>query len=67
MHIKERKRQRWEREALMSNHFWISHCWYDVEKLTVPGSGNLNLSFSLAQEKVLCEKNERKMCYILFY
>ena len=31
------------------------------------GSNNLNLSFSGAQEKVLCEKDNRKMCYILSY
>ena len=31
--------------ALMSNLYLISHQWYDVEKLTVPGSSNLNLFF----------------------
>ena len=52
--------------ALMSNLYLISHHWYDMEKLTVPGSSNLNLSFSGAQQNVLCEKDEEKMCYILF-
>ena len=37
-----------------------------MEKLTVPGSSNLNLSFSGVHQKVLCEKYERKMCYICF-
>ena len=40
--------------ALMDNLCLISHRWYDVEKLTVPGSSNLNLSFSGAQQKFLC-------------
>ena len=53
--------------ALMSNLCLISHRWHDVEKLTVPGSSNLNLSFSGAQQNVLCQKDERKMWYILFY
>ena len=41
-------------EELISNLCLISHRWYDVEKLTVPGSSNLNLSFSGAQQKFLC-------------
>ena len=56
-----------DRGALMSNLCLISHRSYNVEKLTVPGGCNLNLSFSGAQQKVLCSKDERKMCYILFY
>ena len=40
--------------ALMKKFYLISHRWYDVEKLSVPGSSNLNLSFSGAQQKVLC-------------
>ena len=43
-----------ERGALMSNFCLISHRWYDVEKLPVPDSSNLNFSFSGAQQKVLC-------------
>ena len=31
--------------ALISNLYLISHQWYHVEKLTVPGSSNLNLFF----------------------
>ena len=42
------------RGSLMSNLCLMSHRWYDVEKLTVPGSTNLNLSFSGALQKVLC-------------
>ena len=41
-------------EELISNLCLTSHRWYDVEKLTVPGSSNLNLSFSGAQQKFLC-------------
>ena len=32
-----------------------------VEKLTVPGSNNLK-----AQHKVLCKRDERKICYVLY-
>ena len=39
--------------ALMMNLCLISHSWYDAEKLTVPGSSNLNLGFSGAQQKFL--------------
>ena len=35
--------------ALMSN---LSPSWYDEEKLTIPGSSNLNLRFLGAQQKV---------------
>ena len=45
--IKQGTRQ--GQEALMSNHCLISHCWYDVENLTVSGSSN-----SKVQQKVLC-------------
>ena len=48
-----------EARALISNHCLINHCWYDLEKLTVPGSSNLK-----KQYKVLCSGNERKICYI---
>ena len=57
--IKEGTRQ--SQGVLMSNDCLISHCLYDVEKLAVPGSGNLE-----AQHKVLLERNERKICFILF-
>ena len=49
----------------MSNGCLISHLWYDVEKLTVPDSSNLNLRFSGAQEKVLSEKHQKK--WVAFY
>ena len=39
----------------------LSHRWCDVEKLTVPGSGNFR-----AQHKVLFKRGEGKICYILF-
>ena len=55
-----------KRVALMSNLCLMSHHWYDVEKRTVPGSINLNLSFPEAQQKGLCWKDERKIFYILF-
>ena len=42
----------------------ISHRWYDVEKLTVPGSRNLNLSFSEAQKKGFFQKMKEK--YVTF-
>ena len=38
----------------MINLCLISHCWYDVEELVVPGSSNLNLNFSRTQQNVLC-------------
>ena len=47
LNMKEGTRQR--QEALMSNHCLINHRWYDVEKITVPGSSNLK-----AQHTVLC-------------
>ena len=43
--------------ALMSNLCLISYRWYDVEKLAVRDSSNLNLSFSRAQQKLLFKKN----------
>ena len=58
LNIKEGMRQR--RGALMSNHFLIGHRWYDMEKLTVPGSSNLK-----AQHKVLCYRDERKISKII--
>ena len=42
------------RRTLMSNLYLISQYWCDVEKVTVPGSSNLNLSFSGAQQKAFC-------------
>ena len=39
--------------TLVSNFFLISHLWYDVEKLTVPSSSNLALSFIRAQQTIL--------------
>ena len=49
--------QGWEEVegVLMRNLCLIrSHHWYDMEKLTVPLSSNLNLSLSGAQQKLLC-------------
>ena len=46
LNIKDGARQ--GQGALMSNHCLRGHCWYDVEKLTVPGS-----SYLKAQLKVL--------------
>ena len=43
-----------EGRALISNLFLISHRWYDVKKLAVPGSRKLNSSFSRTQQNVLC-------------
>ena len=37
------------RGTLISNLCLISHRWYDVEKLTVLGNSNLNLTFSVTQ------------------
>ena len=45
----------------MDNFYLISHHGYDVEKLTAPGSSNLNF---LRAEKKICVK---KMSYMLFY
>ena len=45
------------------NLYLISHCWYDVEKLRVSDSSSLNLSFLGAQQKVLCETDERKISF----
>ena len=52
--------------ALMSNLCLISHLWYDVEKLTLPGSSNLNLSFSGPQQKLMC-KNMKEKCVIFCF
>ena len=52
--ISRRGKGRGGKGASMSNLFLINHHWYDVEKLTVPGSSNLNLNFSVAQQKNLC-------------
>ena len=62
-----RGRGRGGEEALMSNLYLISHRWYDVEKLTVPGSGNLNLSFLAGQQKICVKKIKEKsvtFCFI---
>ena len=48
------------REALISNLYLISHRRYDVEKLTVRGSINLNLGYSGAKQNVLCKKKSKK-------
>ena len=46
----------------------VSHHWWDVEKVTVPGSSNLNLSFSGVQkEKFFVKKMKEKrvtFCFI---
>ena len=47
--ISRRGRSSGREGPLISN--LVSHCWYDVEKLTVPGSSNLNLSLQEAQKK----------------
>ena len=66
LHMKEGKRQR-QKGALMSNLCLIIHRWYDVEKLTVPGSSNINLSFSRGQQKACVKKMKEKcvtFCFI---
>ena len=40
--------------ALMNSIYLKNHRWYDVEKLTVIGNSNSNLSFSGAQQNILC-------------
>ena len=65
--IWRRGRGRGGEGALMSSLCLISHRWYDVEKLTVPGSSNLNLSFSGGQQKVSVKKIKEKcvtFCFI---
>ena len=57
LHIKEEEKQR-RGGALMSN--LVSHRWYGVEKLAVPGSSNLNLGFSGAQKKSFLLKRWKK-------
>ena len=48
-----------EGDTMMRNLCLISHRWYDVEKLTVSGGSNLNLSISGELQKVLCWKDEK--------
>ena len=55
LHIKERKRSLVR--SLVLGEF---HCWYDLEKLTVSGSSNLNLSFSGTQQKSFVLKRWKK-------
>ena len=45
------RRQRWE-GALISNLCLISHHWYEVKRLTAPGSSNAN--FTGSQQNLLC-------------
>ena len=59
LNIKEGTRQR--QGTLMSNHCLISHCWYDVEKLTVPGSISLK-----AQHKVFVKEMKGKSVTFCF-
>ena len=47
--------------ALMRNLCLISYLWYDVEKLTVPGSSNLNSSFK-GHSKTFCVKKMEEKC-----
>ena len=63
LHIKEGKRQRGS-GALMNIICLISHRLSDVEKLAVPGSSNLNSSFSGTQKK-FCVKNMKEK-YVTF-
>ena len=42
------------RRALMCNLCLMSHRLYDAEKPSAPGSGYLNFSFSVTQQKVFC-------------
>ena len=58
--ISMRGRDKGGKEALMSNLCLISHRWYDMEKLTVSGSNNLNLSFSGAHQKIFILKRWKK-------
>ena len=50
----------------MSNLCLISHRWYDMEKLTISGSNNLNLSFSGAHLKDVKKMKEKcvTFCFI---
>ena len=40
----------------------VSHRWYDMDKITVRGSSNLNLSFSGAQKKKFCVRKMKEKC-----
>ena len=63
--ISGRERSRGGEGALMSN--LVSHRWYDAERLTVPGSSNLNLSFSRTQKKSFVKKMKENcvtFCFI---
>ena len=65
--IWRRGRGRGGKGALMSNLCLISHRWYDAEKHTVPGSSNINLSFSRGQQKACVKKMKEKcvtFCFI---
>ena len=61
MELNTKKGTRQRQGTLVTNHCLICHCLYDEEELTVPGSSNF-----MAHQKVLCERYERKICYILF-
>ena len=41
--------------------------WYDVDKLTMPGSTNLNFSFSGAQQKFCVKEMKEKCVTFCFY
>ena len=64
--ISRRERSRSREGALVKN--LGSHRWQDVEKLTVPGSCNLNLSFSGVQKKKFFVKKMKEkrvtFCFI---
>ena len=53
------------RYSLMINLWLISHRWYDVAKLTVPSSSDLNLIFSWSYQKFFVKKMNEK-CVIFF-
>ena len=57
--ISRRGRSRGVEGILMSN--LAIHRWYDMEKLTVPGSSNISLSFSGAQKQSFLLKRWKKI------
>ena len=59
-YISRRRRARDMEGTLMSNVCLISHRSYNVEKLAVPGSSNLNLTFSGTQQNVFLLKRRKK-------
>ena len=64
--ISRRVRNKGEEGQLMSNLCLTSRCWCDMEKIKVPSSSNLNVSFSGAQQKFLLKRWKKNILHFVF-